>query len=112
MQLKVKEESINKEVMILRAEWGYFKINIKILNVNEENRKHGRFICEGSFGSIYQGELLGKIFVMKCLPVQSALSRYKAIKEWFLMKLSAVAGIGPSVESYFGFDILMFSKFI
>ena len=47
---------------------------------------------------------------MKCLSIRPGKksTRYKAVKEWFLMKLSSLAGIGPKVEDYFGFDILMF----
>jgi len=26
------------------------------------------------------------------------------------MKIASIAGVGPSVEAYFGFDILMFSE--
>ena len=51
-----------------------------------------------------------KKMILKCLPVRSEKSRLNAIKEWFLLKLNSVAKTGPKIESYFGFDILMFSE--
>ena len=110
LQLKIINESVNKEVLILLAEWGSFSMKIKILNIQGANTKH---ICEhgrGAYGSIYRGNYNGEIFIVKCLPLQFKDSRFRAVKEWFLMKLAFLTGTGPKLHPYFGFDILMFSE--
>lgn len=63
-------------------------------------------------GIIYCGDFNKKSFVIKCIPVVSKNSRCSAIKEWFLMKVASVIGVGPQILDYFGFDILMFSECI
>lgn len=35
-------------------------------------------------------------------------TRYHAIKEWLLLKIASIAEIGPQVETFFGFDLLMY----
>ena len=110
--MKIKEESINKEVIVITAEWGYYSIDIKILNIQGENTKHNREMDCGMFGSIYKGKFNKEEFIIKCLPLQYKDSRFRAIKEWFIMKIASIAGVGPKLEPYFGFDILMFSECI
>ena len=56
--------------------------------------------------------MAGKEFALKCLQAKSDESRVKAIKEWFILKLSSALKIGPKVEPYFGFDIVMYSECI
>jgi serine/threonine protein kinase len=66
----------------------------------------------GSHGTIYFRELSQQKFAIKCIPSQHYSCRNNAIKEYFLTKVASFAGIGPKVESYFGFDILIFADCI
>ena len=85
---------------------------IGILNVKGQNTHHGGYMSSGAFGSIYSGQFNNKIFVIKCLPVWSNKSRIRAIKEVFLMRFCSHLKIGPKINNYMGFDMLMFSECI
>ena len=49
---------------------------------------------------------------MKCMETKhkQVNRRAKAIKEWFIMKICSILKVGPQIEPYFGFDILMYSE--
>ena len=79
-QLKLIEESINKEVMILNAKWGNFSMDIKILNIKGSNTKHGSWIDRGVYGNIYTGNFNQNRFTMKCLGNNIKNSRFRALK--------------------------------
>ena len=40
MMIRIKKESINREVVTLSAEWGLFSMDVKSLNIMEINFKH------------------------------------------------------------------------
>ena len=44
MKITFKDESVNKEVMVLYLEWGNFSMEVKVLNNIESNSKHIGFI--------------------------------------------------------------------
>ena len=55
----IRESSINKEVVILQANWGNFTLYIKVLNIQNENIGHGEYISSGKFGDVYKHTLQG-----------------------------------------------------
>ena len=108
MMIRIKKESINREVVILSAEWGLFSIDIRILNIMELNFKHQGTIVKGAHANTYSGLFEENNITIKCIPVRSECTRHAAIKEWFLLKIASAAEIGPKISNHFGFDILMF----
>ena len=106
--MKILQESINREVVVLLAEWGHFSMKIKILNVREINYRHIDKAGKGVHASIYNGSFSQQRLSMKCIANHYEGKRQEAIKEWFLLKIASAAEIGPQIEGCFGFDILMF----
>ena len=53
--IEVKKTSINKEVIDLQIEWGFFKMKAKILNHEEPNSKHIGTVQSGEYASSYSG---------------------------------------------------------
>lgn len=108
LRLSFDEASVNKEIVVVRAEYGFFETKIKILNIKGHNCKHGPTYLRGGFGNIYRGLFMNKGMALKCLPVRSKSTRHHAIKEWLLLKIASIAEIGPQMEPLFGFDLLMY----
>ena len=96
--------------MVLRAEWGFFVIDIKIHNSEEYNHWHADILSSGSFACARGGIFKKHKIILKCIPIRYKGSRHWAIKEWFLLKIASGLEIGPKIEKSFGFDILMFSE--
>ena len=80
----------------------------KVLNIKESNHKHLGYKNKGVHARIYCGKYLNKSIAIKCINVRSEKTRNLALKEWFIAKLASATEIGPKLESYFGFDLLMF----
>lgn len=109
MIVKLQDETINKEAVIVRIQWGHFQIEAKILNIRETNTQHGVSTASGEYGSIYEGCFIQNHIAIKCIPIKSKSTRFNAIKEWFLLKIASAAQFGPKLLTCFGFDILMYS---
>lgn len=109
MKIKVKEASINHEIVIIDVHWGYFKMPIKILNITDFNIKHEQIQSSGNYSNVYIGTFLGKLLALKCLPIQTRINRRKAIQELFITKVASVLKVGPRLNPVCGFDIF-FSK--
>lgn len=66
---------------------------------------------EGSYGKIYFGMLQKQTFIIKCIHFKVFKSpseaKIMAIKEYFLLKIAAALGVGPSIAVSVGFDLFM-----
>lgn len=49
---------------------------------------------------------------MKCIPLRNKNFRLRVLKEWFLMKICSIFEVGPHLEPYFGYDLLIFDECI
>ena len=87
-------------------------MEIKILNSSSFNPYHKGAVSDGKNGVTYSGIFEKQSMTIKCLPVKSSEARHRAIEEWFILKIASALEVGPKVESYFGFDILMFETCI
>ena len=67
--LILRHSSINKEVVVLNCKWGKFSINCFILNIEDNNIKHGVSTDGGNHGNIYKGSFDGNKVAIKCIPI-------------------------------------------
>lgn len=109
IEITAKSGSINRQAVVLHVRWGYFSMDISVLNQLHPNHKHGTEFSQGGFASIYVGTILKEKIAIKCIKVTSGIYRKRAVKEWFLAKIASAAEIGPKVMSSMGFDVLMYS---
>ena len=94
--------------MILTLKWGQYSMEAKVLNIKESNYKHLGYKNKGVNAQIYCGKYLNKEITIKCIKIRSEKTRNLAIREWFIARIASANEIGPKIESYFGFDLLMF----
>ena len=87
-------------------------MEVKILNFKESNLNPFRISDKGAHAVIYSGLFQNKKIAIKRIAVRSKKARSRAIKEWFILRVASAAGIGPYLEPYLGFDILMFNDCI
>ena len=99
-------------MVVLSVAWGFFQMDIKILNNLEANFKHIGSSERGNYAHTYCGKFYQDKIAIKCIHLRNESTRHKAVKEWFLLKVASAAEIGPKVKPYFGFDILMFKECI
>jgi serine/threonine protein kinase len=84
-------------------------MDISILHINEDNYRHKQdHLGEGAYSNVYDGVFLNRILILKSFLIKTKGTRNQAIKEWFLLKIVSALEIGPKMEPYFGFDILMY----
>ena len=89
ISLRIEEASVNREAVFLTAQWGYFKMYIKVLNIKGSNLRHQNPIGEGAYACIYSGIYEQNKLIIKCNSKLSTKTRRRVIKEWFLLRVAS-----------------------
>jgi hypothetical protein len=87
LKLKIRESSINKEVVVLQGEWGKYVMEINILNI-KSSKIYNKHQNEGAFGYVNKGVFWDHHIAMKYIPIRSPNSIHRAIREWFLLRIA------------------------
>ena len=92
-------------------------MSLKILNV-DRNSPLSKIESEfkGSFGKIYSFNFLDQNVAVKTYEININIGNSfekivrKAIKEYCITKVCDFLGCGPSVENFFGFNLIFFNN--
>lgn len=95
---------------VLNLQWGSFGMDITLLNIAGHNCKHPAAHGSGAFASVYVGWFLKRLVAVKCIPIRSDSTRFRALKELFLMKIASALEVGPKLDPVCGFDILFYES--
>jgi hypothetical protein len=102
-------------VVVIKVHVGCFTLRLSLLNL-DRNSPLSRInkLAEGNYGSIYSLNLHGNSIAVKSFATDKLENKNRVkvmariIEEYSIYKICDCLGCGPSVEDYFGFNILAF----
>lgn len=106
--------TLNYEAVRLSVQITHITIEIVILNVKGSSPTHSLQNLSQTKASIFKLSS-NKNHIIKCLtfphvPFEDQLAM--AIKEYCLLKIASILGVGPKLKNLFGFDLVVYDECI